>query len=193
MAIGGKLTVGSTYETQFEVSFARNIKITNYSQREMGEKGDVCATVQNGNRGYAECIYSDGKKSEKLASMDLQAKRYIIFDELRRLDGNENDLTEQDLAKADSLIGKNGVKAVKRDANAGVTTIVCDDGAVLRFDFETDAEMQTRKAKEAAEAQKKKAAADAKKAQKQREDAELHEACKSTLEKVVEWVFDLFR
>lgn len=193
MPIGGKLLVTSTNENQnFEVKFSRNVQITNFTQRNMGEVGDIKATVKNGNQGYAERIYGSGQRSDKLYSMDMNSKRYAIFDKLRKLDGNADDLTEKDLAKADSLIGKNGVKAVKRDANAGVTTIVCDDGAVLRFDFETDAEMQTRKAKEAAEAQKKKAAADAKRAQRQREDAELHEACKSTLEKAFEWFINLF-
>lgn len=195
MPTGGKLIVSNTYEAgSFEVKFSRNVQITNFTQRKMGEVGDISATVKNGNQGYAERVYSSGQKSDKLCSMDLNSKRYPIFDALRKLDGNADDLTEKDLAKADSLIGKKyGVKAVKRDANAGVTTIVCDDGAVLRFDFETDAEMQTRKAKEAAEAQKKKAAADAKKAQKQREDAELHESCKSTLEKAFDWFVGLFK
>lgn len=191
MTIGGSLVVccATTEGSKFNVNFARNVKITNFTQREMGEVGDISATVSNGRKGTAERVYSNGR-SGKLATLDLSSKRYAIFDALRKLDGNENDLSEKDLAKANSLIGKNGVKAVKRDANAGVTTIVCDDGAVLRFDLETDTEMQARKKQEAVNAQKRKSTEAAKLSKKQKEDAELHEACKSDFEKLCDWFVD---
>ncbi len=187
MTIGGKLVVTNTgaYEN-FTVSFARNTTITNFRQREMGEVGDISTTIKNGKSGETTRIYSNGK-SGKLATMDLNNKRYAIFDKLRKLDGNENDLSESDLQKAESLVGKNGVTGIKRDANAGVTTIMCDDGAVLKFDLETDAEMQARKTQEAAKEQQE-AVKEQQNAQKeQQEAAELHKKSKSILENLAEW------
>lgn len=190
MTMGGTLTVTNTsaYES-FTVSFSRNTQITNFTQRAMGKPGDIKADVKNGRSGETERIYSSGEKSDKLASLDLNSKRYAIFDSLRNLDGNKNDLSETDLKKADALVGKYGVSDIKRDAKAGITTIVCDDGAVLKFDFETDAELQVRKAKEAQKAQKKREMIEA---QKQQEARELHENCKSTFEKLIEKVVNFF-
>ena len=79
------------------------------------------------------------------------------------------------------------------DANAGVTTILCDDGAVLKFDFETDAEMQVRKQQEAVNQKKKQEAVDIEKAKKRQEAIELHENSKSTFEKVMDWICDEFK
>ena len=188
MTIGGNLTVTNTgaYEN-FTVSFARNVTITNFRQREMGEVGDISATVKNGNMGETTRVYSNGK-SGKLGTLDLNSKRYAIFDALRSLDGNKNDLSESDLKKADSLVGQNGVTGIKRDAKAGVTTILCDDGAVLKFDFETDTEMQARKQQEAINQQKKQAEADKKQAKERQEAIELHDNSRSQFEKVADWV-----
>lgn len=194
MTTGGTLIVTSAHEYKnFEVKFSRNTKITNFTQREMREKGDIRAEIKNGNYGYAERIFSSGAQSDRLGTLDLNTKRYAIFDALRKLDGNEDDLSDKDLMKADSLIGKNGVTGVRRDAAAGVTTIVCDDGAVLRFDVETDEEEQARLDKEAATDAKRKGEEAAKLEEKQRKDAELKEHCKSDLEKFKDWFIGLFR
>ena len=190
MTLGGNLLVANTgaYEN-FTVSFARNVTITNFRQREMGEVGDISTTVKDGKNGVTTRIYSNGK-SGGLASLDLNSKRYAIFDALRSLDNNKDDLSESDLQKADSLVGKNGITGIKRDANAGVTTILCDDGAVLKFDFETDAEMQVRKQQEAVNQKKKQEAVDIEKAKKRQEAIELHENSKSTFEKVMDWIYE---
>lgn len=185
MTIGGELTVtnSSAYEN-FTVSVPRNLDITNFRQREMGKPGDIHTMVKNG-RSSTDRISQDGDLIKNRGTLDLRSKRYAIFDALRKLDGNENDFTEKDLAKADSLKGKMGITDIKRDANAGVTTVVCEDGAVLRFDFETKEEQTARETKEA----QKKAEADAK---KQKEAAELKNMCKSDLEKLWDKVCSWF-
>ena len=183
MTTGGTLRVTSANEYKnFEVKFSRNTEITNFAKREMGQEGDIRAEVKNGNNGFAERIYSNGSKSGKLATLDLNTK----------LDGNDEDISDKDLLKADTLIGKNGVKGVRRDASAGVTTIVCDDGAVLRFDVETEQEKQVRLDQEAANAAKRKQKEAARLVEKQRETAELKENCKSDFEKLTDWFIGLF-
>lgn len=193
MTTGGTLRVTSANEYKnFEVKFLRNTEITNFTRREMGHEGDIRAEVKNGRDGFAERIYSNGSKSGKLGTLDLNTKRYAIFDALRKLDGNDEDISDKDLLKADTLIGKNGVKGVRRDASAGVTTIVCDDGAVLRFDVETEQEKQVRLDQEAANSAKRKQKEAARVAEKQREAAELKENCKSDFEKLADWFIGLF-
>lgn len=193
----GSLTVttpqGGVGTNKFTVKVSRNLTITNYSGRGMGEAGDIKSSIYNGTS-RTDRIDSDGKKNNNLASMDLRRTRYNIMDAIRKLDGNADDLTEQDL----SLTGKLdktalGIKNIKRDFNAGVTTIECNDGAVLRFDFETDAEMQTRKKNEAAKAQKAKQAKHQAEMKKQQEKVELHEACKSVFQKGVEAIVDFIK
>lgn len=190
----GRLTVtspnGAVGTDSFTVNINRNLTITNYRGREMGEPGDIKASIYDGN-GYTEKIYKNGKKSDQLSTMDLRRARYDIMNSIRSLDGNSDDLTEKDISLVGQLDKKAlGITNIRRDANAGVTTIECKDGAVLRFDFETDAEMQVRKTKEAADAQKaKEARAKAKAQSDQKKEAfqrELNEACKSDLEKFLE-------
>ena len=192
MPIGGNLIVVSPHEYKnFNVSFERNTTITNYTGRGMENVGDIRTEVKNGRNGTTERIYNSGK-SGKLMTLDLNTKRYKIFDEIRHLDGNADNLSETDLAKAKSLIGKYGVTNVKRDASVGITTVYCDDGAVLKFDTETDKEITTRKRQEAANAAKKKQAQAAAQKKKEQDAIELHEKCKSTLEKAVAWIFSFF-
>lgn len=193
MPIGGKLTVASANEYKnFTVRFDRNTTITNFTGRNMGNEGDIRTVVKNGSSGVTEKMYSKGKHSGELSTLDLNTKRYQIFDEMRKLDGNANDVSETDFAKAKSLIGKYGITNVKRDASSGITTIYCNDGAVLKFDTETDKEMAVRKKQETYKATlKKQAQAEAQK-KKEQEAAELHENCKSTLEKVAEWIYSFF-
>lgn len=194
MTTGGKITVVSANEySNFEVRFSRNTEITNYTQRKMGEKGDIRAEIKNGKSGYAERIYSNGAKSERLGTLDLNTKRYAIFDALRSLDGNSTDVSDKDLAKAKSLIGSLGVKDVQQDVAAGITTIICDDGAVLRFDVETDKEKQVSLSQETLKKAMYKQEEVAMQAKKQREATEFHENCKSDLQKFAEWFMGLFK
>ena len=66
------------------------------------------------------------------------------------------------------------------------------DGAVLRFDVETEQEKQVRLDQEAANAAKRKQKEAARLAEKQREAAELKENCKSDFEKLADWFIGLF-
>jgi len=182
MTTGGILHVMSknTYDGGFSVKFARNTVITNYTGRKMGEVGDIKTQVKNGKDGTTRQVYSNGLSGE-LYTMDLGTKRFKIFDTLRKLDGNESDVSDKDLAMAKSLKGKGlGVTDVRMDANAGITTIVCDDGAVLKFDVETDAEKEVREKKEAAKQ------ADQKKTQPESTE-------KSALEKFGDGIAEFFR
>lgn len=80
MTTGGTLRVTSANEYKnFEVKFSRNTEITNFAKREMGQEGDIRAEVKNGNNGFAERIYSNGSKSGKLATLDLNTKKICNF------------------------------------------------------------------------------------------------------------------
>lgn len=192
MTVGGKLTVTNTgaYEN-FTVSFGRNTEITNFHKREMGEIGDVKATVKGGNSGKTKQVFASGLSSD-LATLDLGTKRYGIFDALRKLDGNADDISDKDLLGAKKLIGTAGVKDVKIDAGAGITTIYCDDGAVLKFDVETDAEKSVREKQEKAEAKAQEEIKQQKMAEKNRKEVELKENCKSDFERIMETVIGWF-
>lgn len=192
MAIGGSLKVSNNSGSSFSVSFSRNTTITNYSDREMGKTGDTKVEIKNGQSGTSRRVYSN-KTSSAEAGATFNSSRYAIFDALRKLDGNASDVSEKDLAGAKSLIGKNGVTNVRMDAKAGVTTLICDDGAVLRFDVETDAEKQVREKAEAQKALRKQDAAKAKKAERQQQKADFHENCKSALEKFGDGVGEFFK
>ncbi len=192
MAIGGNLLVTNTgaYKN-FNVQFYRNTEITNYHNRNMNEVGDFHTSVKNGKDGTTIRNYSNGT-SGVLGSLDLNSKRYAIFDKLRKLDGNENDVSEKDLLSAKELIGTEGVKNVKIDSGAGITTIYCDDGAVLKFDTETAAEKATREKQEANSAKAKQQVKEQEAAKKAQKEATFYENCKSSLEKAVDAIIDYF-
>ena len=136
---------GPTGTQKFDVEINKNLKITNYKPQEgrKAQAGDLEANFFNGGQDIT-VINSNGKAQRSLKSVDLSSSKYTIFQELVKLDGNDKNLTEQDLAKAKKLIGKYGITNVRRDAEAGVTTIVMEGGGILRFDFETDAEKKAK-------------------------------------------------
>ena len=141
-----KATTGTIDGTQkFNVNFNKNLTITNYkpSEGRAPQKGDLTAKFCSDKKDIS-IVSSDGKTLNRRRTVDLSSTKYTIFQELVKLDGNGKDLTEKDLFNAKILIGKHGVTAVRRDAEAGVTSIVMKDGGILRFDFETDAEKQAR-------------------------------------------------
>lgn len=164
---------------QFSVSVSRNIEITNYNptQREQFKEGDINAKVGPKKPAEISVVNSDGKIQNNLATMDLSNKRYSIFKQLAALDGKAENLSDEDLSKANKLIGKDGVTNVRRDAAAGVTTFVFDDGSILRFDVETDAEKNATQTSQAYKLDMTDA-----------EALELHKKCRSTFEKVVRWI-----
>ena len=164
MTIGGTLNVHNA-NGSFKVSFDRNVRITNYKHSgglNTKNAGEIEGIVQNGNSHTNRVIKEQDKPYAQynLGTFELNSQRYTVFNTLRALDGNANDISEKDLALAkQKLVGKNGVIAVKRDASAGITTIEFNDGAVLKFDFETDEEMAAKKKQESIKAQKKQEAA----------------------------------
>lgn len=135
----GKLTVTTAdggVNKSFTVDVQKNLKITNFNKREFGKAGDIQADIQNG-KTHIKRVTGGGSEKTNLSTMDLRVKRYNIFDALRKLDGNAEDLTPKDLQNVDKLDKQNlGIKAIRKDAQAGITTIVCSDDAVLKFDFE---------------------------------------------------------
>ena len=193
MVTGGNLTVvmASNPKKNFVVNFSRNTEIMNYHKREMGEEGDIKAVVKNGQAGKTQRVYSNGKAND-LKTLDLNTTRYGIFDALRNLDGNADDVSDRDLLDAKKLIGTSGVKVVKIDANAGITNIYCDDGAVLKFDVETDAEKSVREKQEKTEAKAQEELRQQKLAEKNHKEVELKEHCKSDFEKLMETVIGWF-
>ncbi len=141
-----KATTGTADGTQkFNVKINKNLTITNYKPAEnrVPEKGDLTAKFSGGKKDIS-VVNSNGIFQNQLKTVDLSSTKYTIFQELVKLDGNGTDLTEKDLQNAKKLIGKHGVTAVRRDAEAGVTSIVMKDGGILRFDFETDAEKKAK-------------------------------------------------
>ena len=181
-----RTSTGSTQEQvrKLNINSARNIEITNYdtNKKTQSEFGDLKARFYD-NKKDISIINSDKTKQSNLATVDLSSSKYTVFSKLVQLDGNANDLSEKDLANAKSLIGKNGVSNVRSDAKAGVTTIVFNNGEILRFDVETDAENKTRKANEAKITQQKNQAKKAQQLKKQQEKAVIHEKSKSDFQK----------
>ncbi len=193
MTVGGSLKVQevkSGTQGSFSVKFSRNTEITNFHKREMGEVGDVKATIKGG-QAKTQQVFPSGLSGD-LATLDLGTKRYAIFDKLRTLDGNPNDVSDKDLLAAKKLKGFAGVMDVKIDANAGITTIYCDDGAVLKFDVETDAEKSVRRKQEQVDAKAQEELKQQKMAEKARKEVELKEHCKSDFEKLMETVIGWF-
>ena len=134
----------------FSVKFDQGVKITNYSKEKYSPNDDE-SKLNELDSGYfiaevsekGNSIHKRTSKgiSNNLGTLDLRSQRYNVFDELRKLDGDESNISAKDLQLARSqLVGKHGVKRVASDPNAGITTFYFEDGNVLRFDFETESE-----------------------------------------------------
>ena len=113
------------------VKFSTNTRIT-YGAQTFEIKEGSQVNTETGKIGYLL-----GNNNE-LKNITNALKTFIPKDH------NDEDLTYEDLAYATSLKGQYGIKDVKRDANAGIVTFVCDDGINLSFDFETKAEKEKR-------------------------------------------------
>ena len=132
---------------------------------------------------------SAGKEEPDKATLDLSTNRYNAFKELVGLDGDSSTLSEKDLQSASKLVGKHGITNIRKDSNAGVTTLVFNDVAVLRFDFETEAEKAVREKNERIEQQRQDSINQAKREKEEQFQKELNERCKSDFEKFIEWLF----
>lgn len=90
-----------------------------------------------------EYKYNKGQTVKKYDGNNDNLKN--ITAEIHKLmskDGNNQDLTYEDLAYATFLEGKYGIKQVKRHASAGIVTFYMNNGKNLRFDFETKTEIE---------------------------------------------------
>ena len=185
-----RATTGSGNTQKFNVTTNRNVQITNYQvNKEKPEAGDFNARFYNGRKNIS--IYnSENKEETNKATLDLSTNRYATFKELVGLDGDPDTLSDKDMQLASKLVGKNGVTNIRKDSNAGVTTLVFNDGAVLRFDFETDAEKVVRKKNEEIERQKQDSINQARQEEERQFQSELHEKSKKKKKKIVEWFFN---
>ena len=131
-------------ETKKTLSSSRNMVITNYDTRK-GELKDqpnnsFMIRLDNG-KSTINYKYSNGV-SGNLKTVDLSPTRYSVFNALAGLDGDVNNISDTDLCKANTLVGKHGIKEVRRDLGALVVSIIFGDGVVLRIDAESDSEVQ---------------------------------------------------
>lgn len=122
------------------VKVDKNIVITNYTGDTMPANG-LRVEVKDGKTKITGST-SDNKPTGNLRSADMASYKYTVFENLMKLDNDPSNLSEKDLELASKSL--DGVKQVRRDKEAGVTTIVFDNGEILRFDFETDKEKYNR-------------------------------------------------
>ena len=156
--IGGKLTytdrsknsLGPKESEKYkqEVTTDRNIVITNYDSRngdiDSQQTGSLKISIQNGQTN----IYrkdSNGKVVGNLKSADWSSARYSVFNALCSLDGDAGTLSETDLRKAKTELKNDNIKDIRFDPVELVLSIIFKDDNVLRFDAESDAEMQAKK------------------------------------------------
>lgn len=118
------------------VKVDENVVITNYRGDAMPANG-LKVDIKDGKTKITGSS-SDNKPTNNLRSADMASYKYTVFENLMKLDKNPDDLSQRDLDLVTPSM--DGVKQVKRDKEAGVTTIVFDNGEILKFDFETDAE-----------------------------------------------------
>lgn len=122
------------------VKVNKNLEITNYTGNSMPPNGLNVKVVDG--KTTIVATTSDNKQTSNLRSADIASYKYTVFENLMKLDKNPDDLSEQDLKLATKSM--EGVKQVRRDEQAGVTTIVFDNGEILKFDFETNKEKAER-------------------------------------------------
>ncbi len=136
----------------------------------------------------------------------FHASSFALFEKISSLDGNAQNLSEKDVQLAKNLKGKyidneNFNKVVNIETNSNGQTIFTVKNTAgtttkLTFDYETDTEKSAREKNEKQQAEvikKQKETAEKAKKQKEAEYArELHENCKSDLQKAWEWFMGLF-
>ena len=157
--------------------------------------------IKNGKRAYmntqAKSDQAEFKISTSLGS--------TIFSNILSLDGNADDLSAQDFdliseAKLKQLCNDKSIKIKGKDNVSKRIVIEYSyngaDKATLIIDLETKDEQITRekaeKAKAAEDKKRKEAEKQAEAERKAKEAKELHENCKSDLEKAWDWFIGLF-
>ncbi len=124
----------------FSVSVKGNVTIKNYKHDGSMKPGEIKTTVKNGKVTNLYCQEGDKKQTPQRA-LNLSNTKYNIFNKLKGLDGNPNDLTQKDLQllkQNKSLQQKLGIFTVKHDAEAKVTGIYtsANDSNPFMFDFD---------------------------------------------------------
>lgn len=188
----GEFTINNraTSTGEKKVTVNKNITITNYRPNEKGKKpGELTIEVKDGKTNISGTTVDGNRPMKNLRTADLADYKYTVFKELLNLDGNAEDLSETDLSKVSSDM--QGIKNVRRDKEAGVTTIVFDNGEILRFDFETDKEKANRVESEAVEKAKKTKEAETSKREKEAKEPKLN--TNSTLENIIGSIINLFK
>ena len=124
----------------FSVSIKGDLTIKNHKHNGELTPGEVRTTVKNGKVTNFYCQPGD-KKNTPQRALNLSSTKYNIFNKLRTLDGNANDLSQKDLQllKQNKALQKQlGIFAVRYDAEAKVTGIYtsANDSNPFMFDFD---------------------------------------------------------
>lgn len=138
--------------TWTNVDVDKNVIITNrYNIGEQLKYGEVQAEIQDGN---VQTKRNGNGKTEEILNfnrLSLSEKKYTIFMEVCKLDGNASNFTQSDAILATQLNKKElknlGITQIIKDFTKGVIQIVLGEGKndVITFDFETEKELQNRK------------------------------------------------
>lgn len=131
---------------ELEINIKGKCQITNYDPREKTpeKKGDLTVTVNGDNSSQ---IKNGSVEQEDSKTVKLNSKKFSIFSEIAKLDGNSSTLTQEDLETAWNSYNKKdekwttlfeaGVTEIKYDSHAGVATFVIGKKEILRIDFQT--------------------------------------------------------
>lgn len=134
-----------------EININGKCTITNYDTRahKPVSEDDLTIEVNNDDATVKSGINIFQQDSQ---TINLDAKKYSIFNAIASMDGDNTSLSEADLAKAKKSYKKGdflwgalsllGVTEIRYDKKAGVATIVIGDKELLRIDFETENEQK---------------------------------------------------
>lgn len=123
------------------LSVSENVEITNYKDKK-NKKNNIKISIFDG----SVTIEKNGKKQ---GTADFSDETFKILRDIAKMDGNNEDITFDDLQKAKKNVAKpENVKNIKIDPNEGIVNIYDKDNKVrLHFDFETDKEKAHRTGK----------------------------------------------
>lgn len=137
------------------ISIDKNVTISN--RRDLSKKlksGEVEAKIQDGEV-YTKRRGNNDSDEDNLSfdRLSLSEKKYNIFMEICKLDGNDKTFTQQDAILATQLNKETlktlGIIDIVKDFSKGIIKLILGGGEndVLTFDFETKEEMKHRKEK----------------------------------------------
>lgn len=136
--MGNDLTVANKAQPnqKFTVKLADNVTIRNYKGREKMQPNDVKTTYKDGQvSNYYQWGNTAAPTKEK--SLNMSYNNFLIFDKLRKADGNAKNLSRKDLEalRNNKQLQKELGITVKYDANEKVYGIYGAGGSKLYFDF----------------------------------------------------------